>query len=68
MMVIRDVIQGRNGGQKFRNLLSKKMTKGEGGGQKIGKMGQHCLWMSPKVFNDLHKAAFNETLSSDISS
>ena len=50
-MVIRDVIQGRNGGQKFRNLLSKKMTKGREGGHKIGKMGRHCLWKAPKWMN-----------------
>ena len=30
---------GRGGGQKYRNLLSKKATKGEGGGYKIGKNG-----------------------------
>ena len=47
-MVIRDVIQGRKGGQKCRNLLSKKTTKGEGGGHKIRKMGRRRLWMAPK--------------------
>ena len=48
--------------------INEVSSKGEGGGQKIGKIVQRCLWMAPKVFNDLHKAAFNETLSSDISS
>ena len=35
------------GGQKCRNLLIKKATKGEGGGHRIGKMGRHRLWMAP---------------------
>ena len=48
-MVIRDVIQGRKGGQKCRNLLSKKTTKGEGGGHKIGKIGRPRLWMTPYI-------------------
>ena len=38
---------GRVGGQKCRNLLSKKTTKGEGEGHKIGKMGRRRLWMAP---------------------
>ena len=37
-------------GQKSLILLSKKMTKGEGGGHKIGKMGRHRLWMVPNTF------------------
>ena len=38
---------GRGGGQKLPILLSKKPTKGEGGGHKIQKMGRRCLWMAP---------------------
>ena len=34
-------------GQKCRNLLSKKTTKGREGGHKIGKMGRRRLWMAP---------------------
>ena len=34
-------------GSKCQNLLSKKTTKGREEGDKIGKMGRHCLWMSP---------------------
>ena len=30
------------GGQKCKNLLSKKTTKVEGGGHKIEKMGRRC--------------------------
>ena len=40
---------GGRGGQKCRNLLSKKTTRGEGGGHKIGKMGRRCLWIAPKI-------------------
>ena len=38
--------RGREG-QKCRNLLSEKTTKGEGGVHKIGKMGRRRLWMVP---------------------
>ena len=41
-------LRGSDGGQKCRNLLSKKTTK-RGGGNKIGKMGRHCLWMVQKI-------------------
>ena len=37
--------RGRDG-HKCQNLLSKKTTKGEGGGHKIGKMGRRRLWMA----------------------
>ena len=47
-MVIRDVIQGRKGGQKCQNLLSKKTIEWVGGGHKIGKIGRRRLWMTPK--------------------
>ena len=40
--------RGREGGQKYWNLLGKNTKKGEGGGHKIGKMGRRCLWMPPK--------------------
>ena len=40
--------RGREG-QKCQNLLSKKTTKGEGGGHKIGKMGRRRLWMAPQL-------------------
>ena len=33
-------------GQKCKNLLSKKTTKKEGGGHKIGKIGRRRLWMA----------------------
>ena len=47
---INDVSSEREvgGGQKPPILLSKKPTKGEGGGHKIKKMGRLRLWMAPK--------------------
>ena len=43
--------RGGRGGQKCRNLLSKKTTKGdEGRGHKIEKMGRRRLWIAPKNF------------------
>ena len=35
------------GSQKYRPLRNKKLTKGEGGGHKIGKISRRCLWMAP---------------------
>ena len=37
---------GEGGGQNLPILLSKKPTKGEGGGHKIQKMGRRCSWMA----------------------
>ena len=37
------------GGHKCQNLLSKKTTKGEGGGHKVEKMGRRRLWIAPKL-------------------
>ena len=50
---------GRVGGQKCRNLLSKKTTKGEGEGHKIGKMGRRRLWMAPHIYTYIG-SLFNE--------
>ena len=41
--------EGVKEGQKCRNLLTKKMTKGEEGGHKIRKMDRRCLWIAPKI-------------------
>ena len=35
------------GSQKYWPLLNKKLTKGEGGGHKIGKISRRRLWMAP---------------------
>ena len=36
------------------------MTKGEGGGHKIGKMGQRCLWMAPNLYAKQNSHKRNE--------
>ena len=63
--------RGREGWgvKKLPILLSKRLTKWEGGGHKIQKMGQHCLWMTLYniiVFQSLRKDKKKmESLSDD---
>ena len=58
------------GGQKCRNLLSKKTTKGREGSHKIGKMGKRSLWKAPycNLFHRLrrHNRIFHHKYLQDL--
>ena len=49
--------RGRKGDKECRNIHSKKTTKEEGGGHKIGKMGRHCLWMPLSIIAEIFSSA-----------